>query len=526
MSERALRMADRSPLPTALFAAVCAALLLVYVDTLGSAVSTWLVSEAYLHCFLVPPICAVLVWQNRRALLAITPSPFLPGVALLAALSALWWLADIMGVQALKQFSVVAMVAASVLALLGPGVFSVLRFPLLYLFFAVPFGDALIPYLIEITATFVVDALNVLGIPVYRDGRYFHIPTGSYEVARACSGLKYFISTFALATLYSYFLFVGAGKRVLFVGVALLLSIIGNGVRATAIVLLLHYTDLNIAAGPDHEFVGWIVYFLLIVLLGWLGNRFQDRDLDPGDKASGVSPGPMQAAAAPVRYVGVAALAVAGFLLGPVLGRAGVASPDGTTILTAGLPRSTADWVPRTSPGADWRPAYYGYAQLSLAEYTKGDDAVGIAIVRYLTQHQGAEISNSENSIVPEPTWQIGDVQSATVDVANVGLLEVREVIAWTRYERRLVWYWMDVNGIPIANEFRTKVTELRNALSGRPSVSSALIVSTAIVESKAESQQLLGEFMNSMGSSLQGCLSMTADAAQCPVAAPGTGES
>jgi len=32
--------------------------------------------------------------------------------------------------------------------------------------------------------------------------------------------------------------------------------------------LLLHYTDLDIAAGPDHEFVGWIVYALVLMAMG------------------------------------------------------------------------------------------------------------------------------------------------------------------------------------------------------------------------------------------------------------------
>ena len=71
-------------------------------------------------------------------------------------------------------------------------------FPLAYLLFAVPLGDFLVGPLQDVTAVFTVWALQLTGIPVYLEGRFFYIPTGAFEVAEACSGIRYLIASLAL----------------------------------------------------------------------------------------------------------------------------------------------------------------------------------------------------------------------------------------------------------------------------------------------------------------------------------------
>ncbi|TNY03004.1 archaeosortase/exosortase family protein, partial [Escherichia coli] len=66
-----------------------------------------------------------------------------------------------------------------------------IAFPLGFLFFAVPFGDFLTPWLMERTADFTVVALRASGIPVFREGLEFIIPSGSWSVVQACSGIRY-----------------------------------------------------------------------------------------------------------------------------------------------------------------------------------------------------------------------------------------------------------------------------------------------------------------------------------------------
>ena len=90
------------------------------------------------------------------------------------------------------------MVPCVVAALFGWRWVRALAFPLAFLFFAVPFGEFLVPTLIEWTADFTVAALAASGIPVYREANNFVIPSGRWSVVEACSGIRYLIASVML----------------------------------------------------------------------------------------------------------------------------------------------------------------------------------------------------------------------------------------------------------------------------------------------------------------------------------------
>ena len=82
----------------------------------------------------------------------------------------------------------VAMIPLAVMAVLGTRVACALCIPLAFLFFAVPFGEALVPPLMDWTADFTVAALRLTGMPVYREGNVLHHPfraTGPWSKAAA-----------------------------------------------------------------------------------------------------------------------------------------------------------------------------------------------------------------------------------------------------------------------------------------------------------------------------------------------------
>jgi exosortase len=73
------------------------------------------------------------------------------------------------------------MVVFAVPAVLGTQAARVLAFPLMFLFFCVPVGEFLIEPMMEATADFTVAALRLSGIPVYREGLQFVIPSGNWS---------------------------------------------------------------------------------------------------------------------------------------------------------------------------------------------------------------------------------------------------------------------------------------------------------------------------------------------------------
>ncbi|MCG5528459.1 exosortase A [Halorhodospira sp. 9621] len=251
-------------------------LAVAFFPTYQSIVGIWSRSETFAHGFLIVPIVLFLVFRLRHELARVVPQ--VQPVALLPVLGLVlgWVLGALVDVDTVRHFAAVLLVPALVWLFLGNGVAWILVFPLAYLFFAVPFGDFLVPPLMDVTADFTVWAVQMTGIPVYREGLNFELPTGRWSVVEACSGVRYLIATLALGTLYAYLVYRSWMRRLLFVLASALVPIIANGLRAYLIVMIGHLSDMELAAGVDHLVYGWIFFGFVIALLFWIGTFWRE----------------------------------------------------------------------------------------------------------------------------------------------------------------------------------------------------------------------------------------------------------
>ncbi len=477
------------------------AVFFLYRETLASMVQLWLAIDAYNYCFLIFPISLYLVWQDRSRLLKLPTSRSLRGVILLALFSLCWWLSETVGVQVGSHFFFVMMISAAVLALAGPAITRQIAFPLGYLLFAIPIGELLIPYLIDFTAFFTVGSLRVLGVPVVRNGPFFEVPTGSYEVAKACSGIRFMIVTLAISTLMSHTFFRTVGKRVAFVGLAAALAVVANGIRATTIVLVIHLTDFDISAAPDHAFVGWLTYILLLVFLFAIGWKFGDDE--PVNRPQ------VTAQAGPVgRPVLYSLLAFVAIALGPALSIAAGANQTYSSLAEVGVPAPLPGWRLDTSAHQEWRPEFVGFTDMGIARVTDGDGKIDLAIVRYFGQKQGAEISNTANYAFDPYYWYVVEQRQVSIDSIPLETLVVQEVGASHRDENiaRLVWYWTEVNGAPVNGAFETKLAEIKSALTLTETRSIAYFVSAPIGTSEVATRMLMERFLTQYYEVLRRC--------------------
>jgi exosortase A len=232
---------------TALIAAVLVAVLAVHYETAASIVSIWYRSETFAHGFVIVPAVLWLVWRNRATVAQIVPEPEYLGLAALAALGFGWLLADLAGVLVVQQLAMVAMLPTLVFTILGRRVAWSLAFPLAFLMLAVPIGEGLILPLMNFTADFTVAALRLSGIPVYREGTFFTIPSGNWSVVEGCSGLRYLIASVVTGCLYAYLTYRSLTRRVVFLIASVVVPIVANGFRAYLIVMIAHLSDMKLA---------------------------------------------------------------------------------------------------------------------------------------------------------------------------------------------------------------------------------------------------------------------------------------
>lgn len=380
----------RAALPSLVVALV--AVLVLYRDTFGAMVAIWSRSDTFAHAFLVPPIVLWLVWRRRADLGALAPQPH-PWTLVPVALAAAGWLVgDLAGVNALTQVCATTVLVLSVPTVLGWTVARAIAFPLAFMFFMVPIGEFAMPIFMQWTADFTVTSLRLLGVPVYREGLNFVIPSGSWSVVEACSGIRYLIASFMVGTLFGYLQYRSTRRRVLFALVSLAVPIVANWARALMIVLLGHFSGNRIAAGVDHLIYGWLFFGIVIGLMFFVGSRWAEP--------SGPAPKPTAAwggtDAGARHWITAAALVLAVGVPTVVAWRLNVAPASVPVLALPALP-GTAE--PAVVPPS-FSPHFEGAAAQAVRRYAQGDATFTVHVAYYRRQTYGHKLASSENVLV------------------------------------------------------------------------------------------------------------------------------
>ena len=248
----------------------------------------WLNSSTYTHVLLVPVILVWLVARRMAALRALSPQCWWPGALGLAGALVVWLAGALAGIWQVSEFGAVAVAIAAVPMVMGPRVGVALAFPLGYMLFLVPMGDELIPLLQLVTAKLTVGLIHLSHVPASIDGVFIATPAGLFEIAEACSGVKFLIAMVALGALAANLCFVSWRRRAGFMALCVVVSVLANGVRSWATIYVAQFVGAARAGGIDHIIYGWIFFALVIALVLGVAWRFFDRPAlaEPVDAAA------------------------------------------------------------------------------------------------------------------------------------------------------------------------------------------------------------------------------------------------
>ena len=439
--------------PGALTLGVLLVLVGVFWPTFYSMVEIWERSETFTHGYLIFPISAWLIWRNRHELAQVQPRPDLRGLILLAAAGAGWLLADVGSVNVVAQYAFIFMLIAAVWTLLGWGFVWAAFFPLMFLLFAVPVGEFLVQPLMNITADFTVAMLQFTGIPVYREGTFFSIPSGDWSVVEACSGLRYLIASITLGVLYAYLTYRSWKRRLLFTAAAIVVPILANSGRAYMIVMIGHLSGMEYAVGVDHLIYGWVFFGIVMLLLFWIGSFWREDD-EPQLVAAALN-GAAGGAVRPILPVAVAALLAAG--LWPAY--AGWLNSRPLPAMPTLQIEAQGGWQPAEA-FTTWAPHWVGADRQLRQPYTQASRQVMLELNYYVTQRQGAELINSQNFMIPQidPLWANVGEHIATVEIDGQPRQVRQARLRGSAGQRLLVWQWNLINQQTMVNDHKAKL--------------------------------------------------------------------
>jgi exosortase A len=392
-------------------------ILLIYSQTAASIVAIWIRSETFAHGFVVVPLCLWLAWRRRDALARIAMRPWWWGLAFVFTAGALWLVASAASAGVVAQFALAFMLQAAVVTMVGLQAARVLAFALAFLLFAVPAGEFLVPTLVDWTGDFTIGALRLSGVPVYREGNHFIIPSGAWSVVEACSGIRYIIASVMVGVIYAAIAYRTSRRRALFIVASILVPIVANWLRAYMIVMLGHLSNNKLAVGVDHIIYGWVFFGVVMLLLFWVGSFWQEADVAHAKDDAALRANIVSVPAAAPRtffYAALAAIAVAG-VWQPLDASVSQGVVKGAPVLS--IVPSAGNWTVSHERISDWTPRYTGYATDLSQTYAKGDHRVGLYIAFYRDQQKGRELITSGNVLTRPIDWNWKQTDTGTWQV-------------------------------------------------------------------------------------------------------------
>lgn len=497
-------------------------LFVAYRDTVLSLADIWSSSETYAHGYLVPLISLWLIWRVRRTLQPLTPAPSVLALVLVAGAALLWLAGDMVSVNVVTHLAFITLLILTVPAVLGWGVTRALTFPLLFLYFAAPVGDFMLPWLMERTADFTVMALRLTGIPVYREGLQFVIPSGNWSVVEACSGIRYLIASLMVGCLFAYLSYSSARKRWLFMLVALLVPLVANWLRAYMIVMIGHLSGNELATGVDHLIYGWVFFGLIILAMLFIGARWADpvEASAPAavNRSAGSEPGRTT-----IPWWGAVAAAV--ILLAPHIGlRALQVSVNPEPVMVSSLV-AAGSWQLRPAPASGWEPAFRNPAARWKAGFADVEGhVVDLDISYYRQQNRDRKLVSSSNALVTsdDKNWSRVEEGRHTVDVAGQPIAVLSAIlrdgsVALTSSGQRLrVWRFYWVGDTFTASDVLAKLQGALQLLQGQGDDAAIVVLSTRLDEAIPEGERVaaadrvLADFLQTQVSALQAALKAT----------------
>jgi len=467
--------------PLIRLAAVWLGLIVLFFPDWRDMAGQWWNSSTYNHILLIPPIIAWLVAQRRQDVLRLAPVAWWPALIVFAGAGLFWLLGEFAGLALARQLAVVVMAQAGLAAVMGPQVVAGLCFPLFYMLFLVPMGDEMIPALQTLTARLTMVFLQWAHIPATISGVFITTPAGYFEVAEACSGIKFLIAMVAYGALVANVCFVQWRRRAAFMAVSVVVPIVANGLRAFGTIWIAGWYGISFASSFDHVFYGWVFFALVMAACMAVGWRFFDRAVD----TPMIDPDAIAARPVVRRLMVLQVSPRLVLVLLPVIALGCLGWGATAQSLAAGLPvtvrvSAPAGWaVVPSDPGMAWVPLHGGADRVVHMRVRNAAGAtVDISFALYANQGEGHQAAGFGQGALPLRSHWAWERPGPAVGVAKSDVIEAPG--AGPLPERRLCLTWYRSGALLTGSNLALRLHAMRDHLALRRQATAVLILSAS----------------------------------------------
>lgn len=435
--------------------------LYLYKDVFSALIQSWINVPAHSHGFFVPLVSLYIVWEYRQriALEKISPNLFLGAFVLFfSCLLLLFGKASMVNI--VQQGSMLVMVCGLIILLLGFHFMKFLWIPVGYLLLMFPFLDGLIrqiqwPFQL-LSANMAVAVLQGLGIPVLLTDNYIQLPEITLEVARACSGIQYMVSTIAIVIVLMILFMQKTWARVLLFIVAVFVGITTNWLRVILVSLWVYYGGKTVH-GPGHILQGLFISvfgFLVLFTVAFFLRRITsspESTIEVMLQTKRPKIGLLEEKKVRLAWV-IALSMVAGTALYSYF--LSVVRPVPLPVDFSGLTKTIRDWRSSENDMHVFPHFYLRSADdvLNRVYRSAAGEEVTLYIGYFKSQWQGKEIIHSDLQRLYDDSYAV------QIDVGHGDFLSVNKVLVEEKGHRYLAMYWYNINGRNVGSNFFGKI--------------------------------------------------------------------
>jgi len=232
---------------------------------------TWSGNEDYSHGFFIIPAVIYLIYRKHDQATFNELSANWPGFFCVLAAVCMYLVGLYSSFRTLAYVSLVLAIWGSLYFLFGWRFIKKYAWELFLLLFMLPIPSRLyasitLPLQLGVTKmSFFV--LQLLGIPVCREGNVLQLANTTLEVVNACSGLRSILTIIVLSFIISCFTFRHIWKRLLLIALAVPLAMLTNLVRVTVVALFAQHGNVAFVDGTAHVLLGIGLFAFSLLLL-------------------------------------------------------------------------------------------------------------------------------------------------------------------------------------------------------------------------------------------------------------------
>lgn len=480
--------------------------------------SRWAVQPEYSHGYLIPLVSLYILWERKDEILSYVGLGAWWGIPICFVSIVVLVIGEISALFLIIHYAFLIFLVGLSVTLIGRGTRLTLV-PIAILLFAIP-----LPYIMEVVLTakmqlisssLGVGIIRLLNIPVYLSGNIIDLGEFKLHVVEACSGLRYLFPLMCIGFLAAYFYSAPLWRRALIFLSTIPITIIMNSVRIALTGVLVENYGTEVAQGFLHDFEGWIVFVIcMLVLLGeivlferlglvqYAGRKLHEvftvqQPTYREHKLKGTGSfynNDLLYKHALAKKISLVVLFIVSIVMLKFLDKREENKINNISL--SSFPLQLEQWQGRREPLPQDIVDELQITDYLMANYDNNrinDSYINLYVAYYDSQRKGVS-PHSPKVCIPGGGWEIAEFDRTVVNDMPVNRALIRR-----GNESQLVYYWFVERGEVVANEYIKKWMLLRDAINKNRTDGSLVRVVTPILngESISDSEARVAKFIS-----------------------------